>query len=264
MERVDGQLLEQLPDLRVISKYGVGLDALDLDAIEARGVALGWTGGVNRRSVAELVVAYAIALLHGVPAAFDEVRRGVWKQFLGRQLSGRTVGVIGCGHVGKEVCVLMRGFQCWLLAHDIEHYGDFYREHGVEAVSLDELLSRADVVSLHIPLDRSTRQMLSRERVAQLRPGAVLINCARGGLVDEQAVAAAIREGRIAGAAFDVLEIEPPVSCDLATLSNVIVSPHIGGSTEEAVLAMGRAAIDGLESTLLPSRSVLAAQRGHA
>jgi D-3-phosphoglycerate dehydrogenase len=264
MERVDARLLDELPDLRVISKYGVGLDGLDLDAIEARGVALGWTGGVNRRSVAELVVAYAIALLHGVPAASDEVRRGGWKQFLGRQLSGRTVGVIGCGHVGKEVCSLMRAFQCRLLAHDIVEYGDFYREHAVEAVALDDLLARADVVTLHVPLDRSTRQMLSRERLAGLRTGAVVINCARGGLVDEQAVADLIRERRIAGAAFDVLATEPPVSCELATLPNVIVSPHIGGSTEEAVLAMGRAAIDGLESALLPSRVVPAYQREHA
>jgi D-3-phosphoglycerate dehydrogenase len=264
MERVDARLLEQLPKLRVVSKYGVGLDGIDLDALEARGVALGWTAGVNRRSVAELVVAYAIALLHGVPAVSDEVRRGVWKQFLGRQLSGRTVGVVGCGHVGKEVCLLMRVFQCRLLAHDIVDYETFYREHEVEPVTLDELLSRADVVSLHVPLDRTTRLMISRDRVAQLRPGAVLINCARGGLVDEDAVADAIRERRIGGAAFDVLASEPPMSCELAILPNVIVSPHIGGSTEEAVLAMGRAAIAGLESTLPPSAVVPASHREHA
>ncbi len=261
MERVDEALLRQLPDLRVISKYGVGLDGLDLAALEARGVALGWSAGVNRRSVAELVVAYAIALLHGVPAACDEVRRGAWQQLQGRQLSGRTVGVIGCGHVGKEVCVLLRAFQCRLLAHDIVDYGDFYREQGVEPVTLDELLARADVVSLHVPLDATTRQMLSAARIAAMRPGAVLINCARGGLVDEPAVADAIRERRLAGAAFDVLEVEPPVACELATLPNVIVSPHIGGSTEEAVLAMGRAAIDGLESTLPPSLVVAPGRR---
>lgn len=254
MERIDEAVLRQLPALRVISKYGVGLDGLDLDAMEARGVALGWTPGVNRRSVAELVVAYAVALLHGVPAAFDEVRRGGWQQRQGRQLSGRTVGIIGCGHVGKEVCVLLRAFQCRLLAYDIVDYDAFYREHGVEPVALDDLLARADVVSLHVPLDASTRQMLSATRIAAMRPGGVLINCARGGLVDEPAVAEAIREHRLAGAAFDVLEVEPPVACELATLPNVIVSPHIGGSTEEAVLAMGRAAIDGLESTMPPSR----------
>jgi D-3-phosphoglycerate dehydrogenase len=156
----------------------------------------------------------------------------------------------------------MRAFQCRLLAHDIEHYGEFYREHGVEPVSLDDLLTAADVVTLHVPLDESTRHMLSRARIAQLRPGAVLINCARGGLVDEAAVMEAVRDGRLGGAAFDVLAIEPPVSCELAALRNVIVSPHIGGSTEEAVLAMGRAAIEGLESSMLPSRSVAAAQRG--
>lgn len=256
MERVDEALLRELPALRVISKYGVGLDGLDLAALEARGVALGWRAGVNRRSVAELVVAYAIALLHRVPAACDDVRRGAWQQQQGRQLSGRTVGVIGCGHVGKEVCVLLGAFQCRLLAHDIVDYADFYREQRVEPVALDELLARADVVSLHVPLDDSTRQMLSAARIATMRSGAVLVNCARGGLVDEAAVADAIRDGRLAGAAFDVLEVEPPDACELATLPNVIVSPHIGGSTEEAVLAMGRAAIDGLESTLPPSRVV--------
>ena len=264
MERVDEALLRQLPELHVISKYGVGLDGLDLDALEARGVALGWTPGVNRRSVAELVVGYAIALLHGVPAACDEVRSGVWKQVRGRQLTGRAVGVIGCGHVGKEVCMLMRAFQCRLLAHDIEDYAGFYRQHDVEAVGLEDLLARADVVSLHVPLDESTREMLSAPRQALMRPGAVLINCARGGLVDEAAVAAGIRSGRLGGAAFDVLATEPPVSCELATLPNVIVSPHIGGSTEEAVLAMGRAAIEGLGSTVLPSGIVPARRRESA
>lgn len=256
MEPVDAGLLGQLPELRVISKYGVGLDGLDLQAIEDRGIAFGWTGGVNRRSVAELVVSYAIALLHRVPVAIDGVRRGHWKQILGRQLSDRTVGVVGCGHVGKEVCVLMRAFGCRLLAHDIEDYAAFYHQWDVKPVSLEDLLRQSDVVTLHLPLDRRTAHILSRERIALLREDAVLINTARGGLVDETAIADALGSQRLAGAAFDVLAEEPPVTTELIGLPNVIVSPHIGGSTEEAVLAMGRAAIDGLESVLPPSRAI--------
>lgn len=257
LERVDDTLLRSLPGLRVISKYGVGLDGIDLQALDAHGVALGWTPGVNRRSVAELVIAYAIGLLHRVPAAVSEVRAGTWRQVIGRQLTGRVVGVIGCGHVGKDVARLMLAFGCTVLAHDIANYDEFYRETGVRPVALEDLLRQAEIVTLHLPLDRSTRNILSGERLALMPDGAILINTARGGLLDEAAAAERLRSGKLGGAAFDVLEIEPPDTCVLATLENAIVTPHIGGSTEEAILAMGRAAIEGLTAASHPSTLAL-------
>lgn len=253
LERIDASLLASLPALRVISKYGVGLDMLDLDAMERYNVALGWTPGVNRRSVAELVVAFAIALLHRVPEATAVLRDGGWRQLTGRQLSGRTVGVVGCGHVGKEVCRLLAVFGCRLLAHDIRDYAEFYGSYHVTPVDLETLLRESEVVTLHLPSDASTCNIVSAERLGLLSERAILINTARGGLVDEAALARALVDRRLAGAAFDVFSTEPPESCPLFAAPNFIATPHIGGSTEEAVLAMGRAAIAGLEAPRPPS-----------
>lgn len=253
LESLNAALFDAVPELRVVSKYGVGLDMVDLAAMEARGIRLGWTGGVNRRSVAELVISAAIALLHRVPEASAEVRGGLWRQIAGRQLTGKTIGVIGCGHVGKDVLTLARVFGCELLAHDLLDFPDFYRAHGVRAVSLDELLTSSHVVSVHVPLDDSTRDLLNADRLAAMKPGAVLLNLARGGIVNEAALLDRLRSGHLAGAALDVFEHEPPTDRALIDLPSVIVTPHIGGSTEEAVLAMGLAAISGLDTARLPS-----------
>ena len=253
LETIDADLLDALPDLKVIGKYGVGLDMIDQDAMHQRGVALGWTGGVNKRSVTELVVSFAIALLRHVPAANAEVRVGTWRQHLGRYLSGRTVGIVGCGHVGKDLTPVLNAFGCSVLAHDILDFPDFYTANQVEPVGLDELLRRSDIVTLHLPLDETTRNILSAERLALMRSDAILINAARGGLVDERALKAMLMTGRLAGAAFDVFSTEPPEDTELLSLPNFLATPHIGGSAEEAVLAMGRAAIDGLENNSIPS-----------
>jgi phosphoglycerate dehydrogenase-like enzyme len=256
LERIDAALLDAVPSLKTISKYGVGLDSLDLAAMERRGVALGWTPGVNRRSVAEMVIAFAIALLHRVPEAAGELRSGVWRQLAGRELTGKTTGIVGCGHVGKEVAVLFRAFGCRVLAHDIVDYREFYERHDVAPAPLDRLLAESDVVTLHVPRDASTENMLSAERLGGMKPGAVLINTARGGLVDEAALARLLAAGQIAGAGFDVFATEPPGELELLKAPTFMATPHIGGSSEEAILAMGRAAIAGLSSARLPSAIV--------
>ena len=156
LEVVNDAVFDAVPELRVIAKYGVGLDTIDVAAMRRRGVRLGWTGGVNRRSVAELVISFAIALLRRVPQANAELRSGNWRRHAGRQLSDCTVGIIGCGHVGKDLARLLHGFGCNVLAHDILDFPAFYREFGIEAVALEELLRRADMVTLHVPLDATT------------------------------------------------------------------------------------------------------------
>lgn len=248
LEKLDDSIFAALPELKVVSKYGVGLDMIDLDAMTRRGVKLGWAGGVNRRSVSELVIAFAIMMLRHLDGANREVRNGLWRQPIGRQLSDRTVGIVGCGHVGKDLAVLLRAFGCRVLAHDIRDFSDFYARHGIRATSLESLLSEAEVVSLHLPLDSSTRGMLSADRLSLMRRDAVLINTARGEIVDEVALKAMLKDGRLAAAAFDVFAVEPPQDAELLRLPNFFASPHIGGSAEEAILAMGRAAIAGLES----------------
>jgi D-3-phosphoglycerate dehydrogenase len=248
LEPIDEQVLSAVPELRVISKYGVGLDAVDLQAVARHQVKLAWTGGVNRRSVAELTIMFAIALLHRVPQAERELRGGQWNPLVGRQLTGRTVGIVGCGHVGKDLVALLAPFGCRVLAHDIRDYRDFYDAHQVEPVSLLRLLQESEIVTLHVPLDATTRGMIGAREIAEMQPRAILINAARGGLVDETALREALVSGHLAGAAFDVFTQEPPVDRALFDLPVFLGTPHIGGSTAEAQLAMGRAAIDGLET----------------
>jgi len=254
LEIVDAAVLTRLPELSVISKYGVGLDTIDLAAMRAHGKRLGWTGGVNRRSVSELVVSFAIAMLRHVPSANREVLSGRWRQHVGGYLSGRTVGIVGCGHIGKDLVLLLKAFGCPILVHDIRQYAEFYAQHNIEAVDLEALLRRADVVTLHLPLDRTTRGMLGAEQLGWLKPSAVLINTARGGIVDEAALKEMLENNLIAAAAFDVFSIEPPIDTGLLALPNFLATPHIGGSAEEAILAMGRAAILGLEENQIPDR----------
>ena len=251
LEPIDEHVLLAVPELRVISKYGVGLDAVDLEAVARHGVKLAWTGGLNRRSVAELTLMFAIALLHRVPQCAHELESGHWSPLVGRQLTGRTVGIIGCGHVGKDLVGLLEPFGCRVLAHDIRDYAEFYTANGVQPVSLVQLLDESEVVTLHVPLDATTRGMIGARELAQMRPGAVLINAARGGLVDESALRDALVSGHLAGAAFDVYAQEPPADRALLELPVFLGTPHIGGSSAEAQLAMGRAAIEGLETARL-------------
>jgi len=253
LERIDDRFLSALPELKVVSKYGVGTDMLDIDAMINHGVRLGWTGGVNRRSVSELVIAFSIALLRHFGPANEEISNGIWQNRVGGCISGRTVGIIGCGNIGKDLTRILRAFDCQILANDILDFPDFYSRNEVRSVELEELLQTADIVTLHVPLDESTRNLLSGERLALMRPESILINAARGGIVDELALKTMLQNDRLAGAAFDVFATEPPDDLELLRLPNFLATPHIGGSSEEAILAMGRAAIDGLDKNKIPS-----------
>jgi len=252
LEKITDHVLSQLPELEVIGKYGVGLDMIDMDSMRRYGKRLGWTGGVNRRSVSELVIAFMISLLRHIPSVQVGVQSGVWSQRVGGLVSGRTIGIIGCGHIGKDLVTLLKPWGCTLLAYDILDISNFYAVHGVEDVSLEDLLLRSDIVTLHVPLNDITRNMLSAERLRLMKPGAILINAARGGLLDEAEVKALLKSGRLAAAAFDVFNIEPPEDLELLNLPNFMVTPHIGGSAEEAIIAMGLSAIEGLEVNAIP------------
>lgn len=253
LEVIDDNLLRRLPELKVISKYGVGLDMIDMQAMTKHNVKLGWTGGVNCRSVSELVISLAIALLRHVVSSHREVLSGTWRQHVGGQLSGRTVGIIGCGYVGKDLVKMLQPFGCPILVNDIKNYDDFYKQYNIKSVGKEELLARSDVVTLHTPLDDSTKNMLTSKMLSLMKSKAILINVARGGLLDEDALKKMLINGRLGGAALDVFSIEPPRDKELLELPNFIVTPHIGGSANEAIIAMGRAAIDGLVDNISPS-----------
>jgi phosphoglycerate dehydrogenase-like enzyme len=247
LEVLDEALFRSLPRLRLVSKYGVGLDMIDLPAARRHGVSVRWTPGVNRQSVAELTIAFMLALGRTLVPLAREMPEGGWRRPGGRQLSSAVVGILGCGHVGQQVAQLCSAFGARILAHDVRRYDDFYREHAITPVPLDALLSDCDILTIHVPLDSTTRGLIGAAEIARMKRSAFLINTARGGIVDEVGLKDALIAGRIAGAALDVYAIEPPPNRDLLGLPNFIGTPHIGGSTEEAVLAMGRAAIAGLE-----------------
>ena len=257
LEPLTASMLDQLPDLKVISRMGVGVDNVDPDLLRERGIRMGWTGGTNSLSVAELTISFAIAALRHMAPLNHEMRAGERPRHrMGRHLSGRVVGLHGCGHVGKQVVRLLRPFECTVLACDIRDYPDFYAEYGVTPVSMGDLLQRAEVLSLHVPLNDTTRGLYDAETLDRIQLGAVLINTCRGNIVDEQALKERLCDGRLAAACMDAFAVEPPTDDELLNAPNFFATPHIGGSAEEARLEMGRAAIRGLTENALPERGV--------
>jgi D-3-phosphoglycerate dehydrogenase len=180
--------------------------------------------------------------------SFDEIRRGVWRQYAGRQLSNATVGLIGFGHVGTEAAGLLRAFGSRVLAHDIRDIAAPAARLDVQPVDLTSLFEKSDVVSLHVPLTARTANMLDEFAFAAMKPGVVIVNVARGGLIDEAALDRALRSGQVAAACLDVFAREPPEDSELFSRPGFLGTAHIGGSAEEAILAMGRAALHGLSA----------------
>jgi D-3-phosphoglycerate dehydrogenase len=256
-EPINDRVLDALPELRVVSKLGVGLDKIDPAAMQRRGVRLGWTPGVNKRSVAELALCLAIAGLRHVVDLNASMRRGERPlQRMGRHLTGRVVGIHGCGEIGKEFVRLLRPFDCAVIACDIKDYAEFYAEHRVTPVSFDELLARSEVLSIHLTVTNLTRGLYDAATLDKLRPDCVLINTARGSIIDEAALKERLESRRIAAAAIDAFAVEPPTDDELLRLPNFIATPHIGAGAEEARWLMGTTAIDGLVDNFVPAPGI--------
>jgi D-3-phosphoglycerate dehydrogenase len=234
--RVTAELLESAPRLRVIGRAGAGVDNIDLDAATRRGVLVMNTPGSNAVSVAELAFALLLSLARAVPQLHSSLQAGRWEKtaFPGTELRGKTLGLLGFGRVGMEMARRARAFEMRVVACDPFVGPEVGREEGVEMLSFDELLARSDWLSLHASLSTSTDRILNAAALAKMKRGARLINTARGELVDEEALAAALRSGHLAGAAIDVFTEEPPRNSPLLSLPNVIATPHMGAATEEA------------------------------
>ena len=239
--QVTTELLEAAPNLKVIGRAGIGVDNIDLEAATRRGILVMNTPGGNAVSVAEHTFALLLALARRVPAADQSTRSGEWRknEFAGFELKGKTLGLVGLGRIGQEVARRALVFEMQVLAHDPFVAAALARDLGVELVSLDDLLARADFLSLHVTLTPETQRLLNRERLARSKRGIRILNTARGELVDEAALAEALQSGQVAGAALDVFAGEPPRDSPLLKLPNVIATPHIGGSTAEAQEEVG-------------------------
>lgn len=248
LDQIDETILRNLPNLKVISKFGVGLDSIDCEAIKRLGVKLSCTPGVNKRSVAELVIGLAINLLRNILITNEKLKQGIWQPQQGFLLSNRKIGIVGCGNIGREVIQLLKPFSNNIICFDLMPDEKYAREENVEFVSLEVLFKEADVISIHLPLSAQTRYIIQEDLLNVMKPTSILINTSRGGLVDELALKSVLLNKRIAGAAFDVFLKEPPDSFELMKLPNFIATPHLGGSTAETTLAMGFAAIEGLEN----------------
>ena len=260
IEKYTETVISNLPELRAIACCSVGVDHIDPAVLKKHNIRLGWIAGVNKVSVAELTISLMINIIRKVSSFNLGLRAGEWpKSRMGLHLRGRTVGIHGCGNVGKELVRLLQPFGVTILACDRADYADFYREYGVTPVSPQELWRRSEILTIHLPKNSSTTGMYTAQVLDQLRPGCFLVNTARGGIVDEAALAQGLANGRIAAAAFDVLSEEPPTSGALLALlkmPNFLGTPHIGGSAREAWEAMGRAGIKGITENAVPEPGV--------
>ncbi len=239
---ITDKVLSALPQLKIIAKYGVGLDNIDPDALTRHSVELGWTAGVNRRSVAELTLSFMLGLCHNVFKGGWALKQGQWVKEGGQLLQGKTVGLIGCGNIGKEVVGLLKPFECRVWIRDILDRSEFCKVTGALEKSLEEVLGGADIISLHVPSTEETRYMINATTLSRMRPTAFLINTSRGDVVDQSALKDALMKETIAGAALDVFDQEPPEDAELLACPQLMVTPHIGGNAVEAVEAMARAA----------------------
>jgi D-3-phosphoglycerate dehydrogenase len=243
-EPVTERVLSALPNLKIVAKYGNGCESFDFAAMKRHGVRFGYTWGVNKLAVAELALGFMLMGLRWVMPLNVAMRAGERPRLRnGRFLTGRTVGIHGCGNIGKEVVRLLKPFDCTILACDIKDYSDFYKEWNVTPVSHDELLARSEVLTLHLPKTHLTRGLYSREVLGKLRKDCLLINTCRGEIVDEHALLERLDSGDLTAACFDVFAIEPAQNDRLLNHPNMLATPHIGASTEETRLILVRAAI---------------------
>ena len=249
-EPVTSEVLAANPQLRLVAKYGVGLDNIDQAALAERRICLGWTAGVNRGAVAELALAFTLNHLRRVQLSHQLLRDGQWVKDGGRQLSECTIGIVGYGMIGEAFARLVRSFGAEVLVHDIADRREAAAAIGATTVALAELLGRSDVVSLHVPLTPQTSGLLSSQNLALMRPTALLINTARGPVVDFVAACRAVQDGRLGGFAADVFPAEPMDVTPWRNIPGLTFTPHIAGNSTAAVLAMGRSAITAVQEYL--------------
>ena len=245
-DRVDGELLDACPRLRAIANYAVGVDNIDLEATGARGIPVGNTPDVLTEATADLAFALILAAARRLPDAAAAVRSGEWITWdpgwlLGRDVHGATLGIVGMGRIGRAVVKRAEGFSMEIM----------HTRRGAAGVPLEELLERADIISLHAPLNDATRRMIDAPALRRMKPGAILVNTARGGLVDQSALRHALESGAIAAAALDVTDPEPlPPNDPLLQAPNLLVLPHIGSATHTARERMADLAVDNLLAAL--------------
>ena len=251
LEKIDKEILDNLPNLKVISKFGVGLNNIDLEYLKFKKIKLGWESGVNKRSVSELSLCLILNSIRKISINQSDLHKNIWKQTIGSDLTNSTIGIIGCGNVGQDLVKLLKPFQCKIYVHDIKSYNNFYSKYNIIPTSLSFLLKNSDIISIHTPLNKSTINLLNKKNLKFLKPNSSLINTARGGIINEDDLYNFLNKNKF-NSASDVFINEPNINTKLIKLKNFFATPHIAGSTTESILKMGRSAIRGLNINAVP------------
>jgi phosphoglycerate dehydrogenase-like enzyme len=245
-DELTAEVILSADGLKLIAKHGVGLDSIDLGAARTKGVVVAATFGAVHDSVADLTMALLLAVARGIVPVHLSTRSGQWKGFVGMELRGKILGIVGLGRIGKEVALRAKGFGMEVVACDPYPDSAFAAEHRITFLSLADLLTQADVVSLHAGLASAEHPLLGSTELRAMKTGAILINTGRGYLVDEQALVDALRDGKIRGAGLDVFADEPPVESPLLFLENVVLTPHMAGDTRDARRRLGEITVENI------------------
>jgi D-3-phosphoglycerate dehydrogenase len=250
LERYDSDTLNECKRLKIISRYGVGCDAIDLEAARKKGIKVAYTPGANSDSVADLAIALMLAAARHIPYMDAMIKKGVQARPIGVEMCRKTLGVIGAGRIGKCVMKRASGFDMRLLCYDIRQDDEAVLSLGGTYTNLNMLYTESDFITIHLPLSNETRGMISTNEFKKMKSTAIIVNTARGGIIDESALYQALKTGGIFAAGLDVSIDELPCGSPLHTLSNCIVSPHIGAATIEATHGMGMMAVENLLAVL--------------
>ena len=263
LENFDKNLIDQLPELKVISKFGVGLNNIDLESMKEHSISLGFQPGTNKQSVAELALMHIFIALRKAPSSKEDICNNIWSQNKGHELFGKTIGIIGFGNIGQRLAELLEPFKCKIVFYDGIEFSkeelvdkfpsrseDFI--NNLQQSSLNEVLKVSDIVSIHIPLLEETQNLISVDELACLKKDVRIINTSRGGIVDEKALEDFLNQNKNVFATFDVFETEPAFNHPLLKLNNFYATSHLGSMTIEGVISMGIAAINGLDENRIP------------
>ena len=242
VDPMDAEVIAAAPRLKAIAKYGVGVDNIDLDAAKARGIKVSRTVGANSEAVADYAMALILAVARKTVLIDRQCRKGDWKKITTRDVTGGTIGILGLGAIGKNVAQRAQGFGMTVMAYDPFWPEEYAREHHIARADPDEIYARCDVISLHLPLTPETENIIGAAELAKMKPDAILVNTARGGLIDENALLDALEAGRLYGAGIDAFSSEPPKDPRWFTLDNVVLGSHCAASTSGASRNMGRMA----------------------
>lgn len=256
LDKIDKSVLKECKNLKIVAKYGVGLDNINIDDCKNLNIAIGWTGGVNKISVAEMTLGYMLMLMRNIYVTSNQLKNGNWNKSGGFQLTGKTIGIIGVGHIGKELIRFLKPFGCKILVNDIIDQKEYYKNNGLIEVSKEQIFKESDIITIHTPFTSDTENLVRLEEFQIMKNNVYVINTARGGIINEQDLKYALQNNLIAGAGIDAYIMEPPSDNELLSLSNLICTPHIGGNAKEAVELMGISSIEHLENFFIKEKSI--------